>query len=143
LIVYLDTSAVVPLLVAEAASNFCRHLWDQGDAVTTSRLTYVETAAALAQAERLSRMTPNEHRTAQRSLDQLWAEFDVIEADDTLVRRAAALASDFALRGYDAVHCASAEQLDDDDLVATTGDKKLLDAWRKLGLSTADTTLPD
>jgi predicted nucleic acid-binding protein len=143
LIVYLDTSAVVPLLVAEPTSDFCRYLWDQGDAVTTSRLTYVEAAAALAQAERAGRLTPDEHRAARRSLDRLWAEFDVIEVDDTLSRRAAALARDFALRGYDAVHCASAEQLDDDDVVAATGDRKLLDAWRKLGLSTADTILAD
>ena len=142
MIVYLDTLAVVPLLVAEPASDFCRQLWDQGDAVATSRLTYVETAAALGHAERAGRVTPNEHGAALRSLDRLWAEFDVIEVDDTLIRRAAALAGDFGLSGYNAVHCASAEQLDDDDLVAATGDRKLLDAWRKLGLSTADTILP-
>jgi predicted nucleic acid-binding protein len=133
LIVYLDTSAVVPLLIAEPASRFCRRLWDEGDAVTTSRLTYVETAAALAQAERADHVKPEQRRAALRLLDRFWAEFDVVEVDDTLVRRAAALASDFALGGYDAVHCASAAQLDG----------KLLGAWRELGLSTADTVPAD
>ena len=139
MIVYFDTSAVVPLLVAESGSAFCRRLWDDGDAVTTSQLTYVETAAALAQGERMGRMKSNEHRAALRSLDRLWAEFDVIDVDHPLARRAAELAGDFALRGYDAVHCASAEQLEDNDLVAASGDRKLLHAWRELGLATADT----
>ena len=138
MIVYLDASAVVPLLVAGPASDFCRQLWDQGDAVTTSRLTYVETAAALAHAERAGRVTADEHRAVREALERLWAEFDVIEVDGKVISRAAALAGDFALGAYAAVHCASAEQLDDNDLVAATVDGKLLDAWRKLGLSTAD-----
>ena len=58
-----------------------------------------------------------------------------------LVRRAAELAHDFALSGYDAVQCAAAEQLDDDDLVAASGDRRLIETWRKLGLSTADTVV--
>ncbi len=45
----------------------------------------------------------------------------------------------FGLRGYDPVHCASAEQAADDDLVAATGDRALLAAWSKLGVSTFDT----
>jgi len=140
LIVYFDTSAVVPLLIAEPGSGFCRRLWDEGDAVTTSRLTYVETADALAQGERMGRLKADERRAALRSLDRLWAEFDVVDADDALVRRAAGLAHDFALRGYDTVHCASAEQLEDGDLVAASGGRRLLDAWSALGLSTADTS---
>jgi hypothetical protein len=37
------------------------------------------------------------------------------------------------------VHCASAEQLDDDDVVAASGDQKLLTAWLQLGMATYDT----
>jgi len=139
LIVYLDTSAVVPLVIAEPSSDFCRRLWDEGDAVVTSRLTYVETSAALAQAHRLGRMESADLHAARRTLDRLWAEFDVVGVDDMLVRRAAELAVDLALSGYDAVHCAAAEQLEDGDLVVVSGDRKLLDAWRTLGLATADT----
>jgi predicted nucleic acid-binding protein len=143
LIVYLDTSAVVPLLVTESASTFCRRLWDEADAVTTVRLTYVEAAAALAQAQRLDRLRPTQHQDALRLLDRLWMEFELVEIDDALVRRAAALADECALRGYDAVHCAAAEQLDDHDLVAAAGDRKLLEAWRDVGLATADTAQAD
>ena len=82
MIVYLDTSAVVPLLVTGPTSDFCRRLWDDGDAVTTSRLTYVETSAALAQAERMSRIEPHERRGAMQLFERLWPEFQVIEVDD-------------------------------------------------------------
>lgn len=143
MIVYFDTSAVVPLLVAEPGSAFCRRLWDEGDAVVTSRLTYVEAAAALAQAARMRRVRQRHHSAAVRLLDQLWSEFDVVDVDDPLARRAAALATDFTLRGYDAVHCASAEQIGDGDLVAASGDRRLLAAWRELGVATADTASAD
>jgi hypothetical protein len=43
------------------------------------------------------------------------------------------------LRGYDAVHCASAEQIRDRDLVVASGGRALLAACSQLGLATADT----
>jgi predicted nucleic acid-binding protein len=108
---YFDTSAFVPLLIAEPSSGLCRRLWDDADVVVTTRLSYVETAAALAQALRLRRLTQQSHRAAVRILDRLWDEFDVVDVDGRIVRRAAQLAYTCALRCYDAVHCASAEQL--------------------------------
>jgi predicted nucleic acid-binding protein len=137
-ICYLDTSALVPLLITEPASDASRRLWDDADEVVTVRLAYVEAAAALAQARRLGRLTPARERTVLRALDRLWAEVDVVEVDDVLVRRAAELARLQALRGYDAVHCAAAEQLADDDLVVAAGDRELLRACRALGISIAD-----
>jgi uncharacterized protein len=144
-IAYLDTSAVVPLLIAEAASDACRELWDSADTVATSQIAYVEAATALAMAQRLQRITARQDSAALRLLDRLWAEVDVVAIDDDLVRRAARLARDHGLRGYDAVHCASAEQLndpDDPDLVFVSGDHKLLAAATAIGLSTADVTSP-
>ncbi|MGH3813652.1 MAG: type II toxin-antitoxin system VapC family toxin [Pseudonocardiaceae bacterium] len=139
---YFDTSAFVPLLISEPTSGLCRRLWDDADAVVTTRLSYVEAAAALAQALRLARLTKQSYRAAMRILDRLWDEFEVVDVDDRIVRRAAQLAYTCALRGDDAVHCASAEQLSDGDLVVATGDRKLLDACISLGIATADVTNP-
>ena len=136
---YFDTSAFVPLLIAEPGSDFCRRLWDSSDAVVTSRLLYVETSVALAQALCLGRIVRRNHSAALRLLDQMWVEFDVVEVDSVIVERAAELAYSEALPGYDAVHCASAEQVDDDDLVLASGDRALLAAGARLGMSTADT----
>lgn len=135
---YLDTSALVPLLVAEPSSAACRRFWDDADDVVTCRITYVETAAALAQAERMGRLDTDGYVTARGLLDGVWAEVDVAEVDRQLVEEAALAAHRHALRGYDAVHCAAGAQLVDDDLVAATGDRKLLAAWKAVGVATFD-----
>jgi predicted nucleic acid-binding protein len=142
LIGYLDTSAVVPLLVSEPTSAACRRFWDACDSVASSRLLLVEASAALAQARRLGRLQAGQHRASLRLLDRVWGELDVLEADSPTVRRASELAHRLALRGYDAVHCASAEQLADPELVAAAGDRALLAAWTRLGVASFDTTRP-
>jgi uncharacterized protein len=136
---YLDTSAFIPLLINEPTSEACRRFWDDADVIVSSRLLYVETAAALAQARRMGRLTKNKHLQCLRRLDLMWSEMDVIEADEQVVHHGADLAHRLSLRGYDAVHCASAEQIDDDDVVAASGDQRLLTAWLELGMATYDT----
>lgn len=138
MIIYLDTSAVVPLLIREPSSASCQHMWNACDDATTSRLTYVEAAAALAQALRDERMTATQHRASLTLLDAVWAQCDVLDLDQPLAVSAGLMAHDYGLRGYDAVHCASAARLQDDDLVAVSGDRKLLQAWSTLGLDTFD-----
>lgn len=140
---YLDTSAFVPLLIAEPTSKACRRFWDDADEVVSSRVLYVETAAALAQARRMGRLAGHEHHTSLQLLDQLWAAVEVAEVDEPLGARAATLTHQLALRGYDALHCASAEQIDDEDVVAAAGDQRLLNAWAALGIATFDTQQAD
>lgn len=139
---YADTSAVVPLLVSEPSSGLCRRFWDDAEVIVASRVLYVEAAAALAQARRMGRLTAGQHSAAGTILEALWAQIDVVEIDEPLVQRAAMLADDLGLRGYDAVHCAAAEQLNDDNVVAASGDRQLLDAWSALGVDTFDTNQP-
>ncbi|MCS7476665.1 type II toxin-antitoxin system VapC family toxin [Umezawaea endophytica] len=136
---YFDTSAFVPLLITESSSEFCRRFWNDSDSVVTTRLLYVEAAAALAQGVRMGRLTDEGHGEALRLMDRMWNEFEIVEVDEVVTGRAAELAHLFALRGYDAVHVASADQLEDGDLVVASGDTKLLKACSQLGLSTADT----
>lgn len=138
MIIYLDTSAVVPLLIREPSSPWCQQVWQASDDAATSRLTYVEGAAALAQALRNGRMDADQHGASLAVLDAVWAQCDVIDLDQHLVVEAATMARQFGLRGYDAVHCASANRIRDDTLVAVSGDRRLLRAWSALGLATID-----
>jgi predicted nucleic acid-binding protein len=135
---YFDTSAFVPLLIEEPASAACRQLWDNADDVSTSQLLYVEAAAALAQAVRTARITRRREAAALADLDRYWPEFNVVEPSEPLVRRAAVISSDHHLRGYDAVHCASAEAVYEHALIFATGDTRPLKAARSLGFGTAD-----
>ena len=137
MIVYFDTSAFVPLLVTEPGTTAANELWEAADDVVTCRLLYVEAAAALARARRMDRITDRHHRAALNSLDDLWRDFRVTEVDEVVIRRAAELADRHALRGHDAVHCASAERIADADLVVASGDKDLLAACFELAIATA------
>ena len=62
----------------------------------------------------------------------------MVEVTTELVRRAGALAESLGLRGYDAIHLASAEAVNDHDFVMATRDRALLQAARSLGLGVAN-----
>jgi predicted nucleic acid-binding protein len=135
---YFDTSAVLPLVVAEPGSPVCARLWLACDRRASSLLVVAEAAAALAQARRLGRLTEAEHVGAAALLDRRLEELDLLWPTRELVDEAAGLAVAHGLRGYDAVHTASALALKADGLVAVSGDQALLGAWVELGLDTAD-----
>jgi hypothetical protein len=136
-IAYFDTSAVVPLLIAEPGSARATSLWDGADRVVSVRLLYPETRAALAQAERLGRLTARQLRGAVTEFDSLFEVIDLVEVDHALAVRAGELAEARRLRGYDAVHLAAAERVRDPDVVVIAGDGALLDAAAAEGMAVA------
>jgi predicted nucleic acid-binding protein len=137
-IAYFDTSAVVPLLIAESGSARAETLWVGADRVVSVRLIYPETRAALAQAERLGRLTARQLRDAVTELDSLFEAIDLVEVDGALARRAGELAEVRRLRGYDAVHLAAADRVHDPDVVVVAGDGTLLDAATAEGMTVAE-----
>lgn len=140
MIVYFDTSAVVPLVVSEASTGVCQRLWQAADRPTTSLLTLVEAEAALAQASRMGRVSREQCIRASQSFSQLWREFTMVHPDEHLARQAVKLAHEQQLRGYNALHCATALAIADGEFVAASGDRNLIRAWKSLGLITADTS---
>jgi uncharacterized protein len=136
-IAYFDTSAVVPLLVAEPGSARAASLWAGADRVVSVRLMYPETRAALAQAARRGRLTARQLRDAVTGFDSLFEEIDIVEVDDALARRAGELAEVRQLRGYDAVHLAAADRVHDPSVVVVAGDGALLDAATAEGMTVA------
>ncbi|MDR3361044.1 MAG: type II toxin-antitoxin system VapC family toxin [Bifidobacteriaceae bacterium] len=139
--VYFDTSAIVPILIAEPPSEACRQLWDDADQRISSPLAYVEVAAALAMAERQERLTAEDRSQAWAGFAAIWPDVHQVDLTAELLAQAADLARSQSLRAYDAVHCASALAVSDSELVAATGDTRLLAAWRDLDLATHDTNL--
>ena len=143
MIAYFDTSALIPLLVDEPGSQRASRLWDVADNVVAVRLIYAEARAALAQATRLGRLSARDLATTLDALEGLYANLDLLEVDEILVRRAGELAQRHGLRGYDAVHLAAADRLRDDTAVMVAGDRDLCTAARTLGMAVADTTAED
>jgi predicted nucleic acid-binding protein len=137
-IAYFDTSAVVPLLIAEPGSARAASLWDGADRAVSVRLIYLETRAALAQATRLGRLTARQLRDAVNGFDSLFEEIDLVEVDDVLARRAGQLAEVRQLRGYGAVHLAAAERVRDPNVVVIAGDGALLEAAAAEGMAVGE-----
>ena len=105
---YLDTSAIVKLYLEEPGSDVVRRGLAESEVVATCRIAYAESAAAFATAARMGRVSEAAHEAAMVDLCSDWASFSVIDIVQPVVELAAHLAVRYALRGYDAVHLASA-----------------------------------
>jgi predicted nucleic acid-binding protein len=108
-------------------------LWDRADLLVSSQLVYPEARAALAAAVRARRIDESTHVSAVATLEDLYAELRVIAIDEPLARHAGDLASEHALRGYDAVHLACALHLESRDILLATWDTAVNSAARATG----------
>jgi predicted nucleic acid-binding protein len=106
-------------VLAEDGSELAAELWTTPLPVATSLLSYPEGRAALAAASRAGRLTPRSYATACQDFDSAWREVAVVGMDGPLAERAGHLADEAGLRGYDAVHLASALALGPDTTVVT------------------------
>jgi predicted nucleic acid-binding protein len=107
LILYLDTSSLVKLYVAEPGSARVRQLVDQAEIVTTSVVAYPEARAAFARRRRERSLTPTGHRRARTALEADWPRLLTLDVDPSLARNAGDLAERHRLRGFDALHLAA------------------------------------
>ncbi len=69
-------------------------------------------------------------------MELLWDAIEPMEIDEELVCSAGELAEDHRLRGYDAVHLASAVAVADAETVLVSADRDLLRAARACRLTT-------
>jgi predicted nucleic acid-binding protein len=115
-------------------------LWDRADLLVSSQLVYPEARASLAAATRARRIDESTHVSAVATLEDLYAQLRIIAIDEPLARQAGDLATQHALRGYDAVHLACALHLEGDDILLATWDNALNSAARATGQLIANDT---
>ena len=111
MIVYLDTSALVKLYVAEDSSVDVRAHVRRAEQVASSRVAYPEARSALARRHREGAITAKGLRRAVSALDRDMGSLVVVELYGGVARIAGELAERHALRGFDAIHLASALEL--------------------------------
>ena len=123
-VVYLDSSAIVKLVVAEAESAALhRYLVTHRERVS-SMLARVEVCRAVRRTDTSEAML--------RRAEQVLARIGLVALDEPLLRDAAAL-SPTGLRSLDAVHLATALSLDGLDVIVTY-DRRLDEAASEAGL---------
>lgn len=140
MILYCDTSALVKRYVEEEGTAKVDALWDEADEVATSIVAFAEGVAALSRRKRegvlsragYARTIPVFHEEHLRLfLVQITPHLN------TVVRR---LVEKYPLRGFDAIHLASAliiRDADKRDFLFACFDKRLNLAAKKEGLRVA------
>lgn len=124
--VYLDSSALVKLLIMEDESAALATYLDGAGPGITSVISVVELRRAVA-------------RRAAEAADQaaeLLARFELVELDRELIE-AAANVGPAPLRTLDAIHLASALRVGDSLAALVTYDTRLADAARAVGIPVA------
>jgi predicted nucleic acid-binding protein len=144
-ILYLDATALAKRYVAEPSSTEAEALIGRAQAVGTGVLSRAEVAAALAKAARAGLVTRESAAKALQAFNADWEHMIRLQVSEPLVARAASLAWEHGLRGYDAVHLATAlawrEMLGGPVSVATY-DRELWRSAQASGLSAWPTLMP-
>jgi uncharacterized protein len=138
MILYLDTSALVKRYVMESGSIEIVGLIEQAGAVGSVLLTRVEMAAAFAKAIRLNWVEPTGAEDAWQDFLSDWQSITRLPVTPGLVERAANLAWEYGLRGYDATHFAAAlswQEIIEMPVTLATFDRELWLAAKKTNMA--------
>ncbi len=145
MIAYLDASALVKRYVAEAGSVEVGGLIGRAVAVGTAIISRAEVTAALAKAVRTALLTRKEGASALQLFSAEWDSLVRLQMTEVLVSRAASLAWDYGLRGYDAAHLASAlfwQDMLGEPVTVASYDRQLWNAAQATGLIAWPRSLP-
>lgn len=138
-IVYVDTSALMKQYVGEAGSSQTIAFLREADYLGSSILVKVELVAAIAKVLRMKLFDPQSANAMVSQFNEDSINLQMISVDHAVVRRAANLAWELQLRGYDAIHLASALVWREDlgeEITLATFDWQLWEAAHKVNLAT-------
>jgi len=136
-IAYFDASALVKRHLQEEGTPEVLRFSDSVTTAGTSLISRAEVSAAISRAARLGIVSTGSAEQALREFRRQWVSLFRVRVEEATIARADALAWELGLRGYDAVHLASAlawrESIAESPLFATF-DKALGSAARTQGL---------
>ena len=131
--IYLDTSALIKRFVNEKGSPLVQSLVQQTEPVATAKVAYAEIFAGLARKLRGGHLPKAPYALAGRQFERDWQSYLRVELRDDILFLARDLIQRHPLRGFDAVHLASALSLKNglgEEVTFAAADKRLLQAAR-------------
>ena len=137
MIIYLDTSALLKRYIQESGSQEVAQLLASVEAAGTSLLTYAEMASAFSRAVRMKIISAEEAQATWEDFLLDWDRLVRLEISGPLTKRAAVLAWEHGLRGYDALHFASAltwQEAVETPVTLATYDRELWSAAQQAGM---------
>ncbi|MCK4410774.1 type II toxin-antitoxin system VapC family toxin, partial [Candidatus Bipolaricaulota bacterium] len=108
MILYLDTSALVKLYIEEAGSQEVKAMAKRARIVSSSRVAYVEARAGIARKHREGELSKEEYAQLIKDLKQDWDNYFIVEVSESVAKLGGELTGKHPLRGFDAIHLASA-----------------------------------
>ena len=145
MILYCDTSALVKRYVNEAGTDLVDAAWEQASVIATSVVAYAESMAAFHRREREGRLTQKNLRRISDKFKGDYRQIILVPADHHLHQFIDELLKHHPLRGFDAIHLASALIFNSDDketIVFACFDASLNKAAEKEGLRILPETSP-
>lgn len=138
MILFVDSSVLIKLYIAEPGSERMRWAATQGDTVAASRLAFAEIHAAFARRRREGLLLASEFEQLQHRFSEDWEELTQLPIGAEILTLIPGLCDRHPLRGADAVHLASALFLRQEGLEVTfaCSDRQLLEAAAAEGLAT-------
>jgi len=138
MILYLDTSALVKRYIQEASTDEVIALLESAGSVGSASLTKVEMAAAFEKTVRQGWVKRKIAMQAWQDFLDHWPSFTRLNTSSGTIDRASALAWEYGLRGYDAMHLACAllwKETLETQITMATFDRDLWQASKKAGLA--------
>ena len=135
---YLNTSALIKRFVHEVGSSAVDALITGEGPVATSRIAYAEVFSALARRKREGDLSEQAYLVASRQVEAEWMAFVLVDVTDNVLKGARRLVERYPLRGFDAIHVASALGLRKElgvELTFAAADRRQLEAARAEGLT--------
>lgn len=128
---YLDTSALIKRFIAEKGSVLVRTLVTRTGPVATAKIAYAEVYAGLTRKRRDGHLSDRLYAQVCRQFERDWQAYIRVDLRDEILALARDLIQRHPLRGFDAIHLASALSLKGalgEDLVFAAADGRLLRA---------------
>ena len=139
MILYLDTSALLKKYFRETGSKEVIDSWRAANEIVSSSVAYAEAMASLHRKRRETRISTKTIANILDAFQRDWESFIRIEVTDDLNESINRITATYSLRGFDAIHLASAlliyERIPEDFHFACF-DRILLQAAQGEGLET-------
>jgi uncharacterized protein len=139
MILYLDTSAIVKRYFKEPYSDEILTKWIETNGIITSSVAYAETLASFYRKKREAGLKDSLIRKIAESFRTDWNSFIRVEVSDELNDYIDKVVVKHQLRGFDAIHLASAMIMHERlgrDLTFVCFDNRLINAAKTEGIET-------
>jgi predicted nucleic acid-binding protein len=146
MILYLDTSALLKKYYKEVGSEEIIESWKAATEIAISSIAYAETMASFHRKRREKQTPPKASSPVFESFQKDWESFIRIEVTDNLNESIKRISAAYPLRGFDAIHLASALLINErvpEGFLFACFDKILLKAAQGEGLETLPVSADD